>query len=401
MFSSSNKQNKADILAFAEKNEWQKIKKLENNQAFNLAVEHKLKWALEPLLEGNYDLVLRRATYYKNIFILPSILSNIKNVNGISKSQKGRSALHFAAQNNLISTAQMLIDKGAFVDLFDAEGNTPWKLAHDAGHYECAQLLANRGARLMKWYSMSNTDFERLTESKEPHCQKADENTLIKSSKPSLKGTRSEWVLDFFTSPSPTKASLIDTSQLLLTSEEKDIERDNQYIYLSTCYRFNSEDFIALSQIFKETLTQRKIRYCTNSDLVELNKNYQDGLEPFITKMLTDPELLSCILINASGKQIDQIFKAAKDCRLLEKLFQIEFEIIFKDAALTPDKSNIAYFYRSKGTPDPKILENKKAYWLETQEHLLLVRPEEVAKISQEFFQEKPKDSLSAQPKKK
>ena len=57
-------------------------------------------------------------------------------------------ALHLAIKNNYYDIANVLIEKGAFIDVKDNKGNTPLLLAAMTGNIECLQLCLNKGANI-------------------------------------------------------------------------------------------------------------------------------------------------------------------------------------------------------------------------------------------------------------
>lgn len=60
--------------------------------------------------------------------------------------QLGTSALHLAAQNNHIETAEILLRAGISRDARTKVDRTPLHMAAYEGHFEMVQLLLNYGA---------------------------------------------------------------------------------------------------------------------------------------------------------------------------------------------------------------------------------------------------------------
>lgn len=58
----------------------------------------------------------------------------------------GTSALHFAAQNNRLETAEVLLKAGISRDARTKVDRTPLHMAAYEGHFEMVQLLINYGA---------------------------------------------------------------------------------------------------------------------------------------------------------------------------------------------------------------------------------------------------------------
>lgn len=66
----------------------------------------------------------------------------------VETDSNDKTPLHFAAMNNHIDTAEMLISKGANVNAKDFDGNTPLHLAASGGNPEMCKLLIEKGAEV-------------------------------------------------------------------------------------------------------------------------------------------------------------------------------------------------------------------------------------------------------------
>jgi len=63
----------------------------------------------------------------------------------------GNRPIHIAAQNGHFATVQLLIEKGALLNVQNQKGNTPIHMAIGYDYYECAMLLIqNKGDPLLK-----------------------------------------------------------------------------------------------------------------------------------------------------------------------------------------------------------------------------------------------------------
>ena len=69
----------------------------------------------------------------------------------------GKTALHFAAENNMLSVCQKIIEVGGQDKPEDDDGNTPFLLALFKGHREVCELLSDPGLTFNHF--MSNAKF--------------------------------------------------------------------------------------------------------------------------------------------------------------------------------------------------------------------------------------------------
>jgi ankyrin repeat protein len=88
------------------------------------------------------------ATYYNNLDLLIWLIENGADIN--HQDTIGYTALHFAGQEKNIETAQLLLDKGANLELADIHGNTPiWTaIFNSKGDYSLVKMYLSNGANL-------------------------------------------------------------------------------------------------------------------------------------------------------------------------------------------------------------------------------------------------------------
>ena len=86
---------------------------------------------------------LMRATERGDVKLVQRLLQ-IGNVNVNLQSSTGSTALHIAAALGRLPVVQLLLDRGARLDLRDAEGNSAAALAEKAGHQDIANVLASK-----------------------------------------------------------------------------------------------------------------------------------------------------------------------------------------------------------------------------------------------------------------
>lgn len=60
----------------------------------------------------------------------------------------GLTALHWAAAYGQLTSIQLLVENGAFIDKLGPEGETPLLLAASGGHHDVVRYLLNKGANV-------------------------------------------------------------------------------------------------------------------------------------------------------------------------------------------------------------------------------------------------------------
>src|ERR1700761_5868857 len=113
------------ILALAKQELWEEIALPTNNPALRKAIELHQVGLVEAIINGDYDLALRRATFHNIKEIVPLLLPNIIDINSTSSKQKYRSALHFAAMHGEKDIVQLILNANAYINLLDEDHNTP------------------------------------------------------------------------------------------------------------------------------------------------------------------------------------------------------------------------------------------------------------------------------------
>jgi ankyrin repeat protein len=106
------------------------------------------------------------ATFYGNTSILAWLIDNGANVN--HQDRNGYCALHFAGQEKQFECAELLITKGASLELPDAHGNTPiWTALFNAkDDRRLVNLFLQKGANLdhlNKYGKTPRQVFERVS----------------------------------------------------------------------------------------------------------------------------------------------------------------------------------------------------------------------------------------------
>jgi ankyrin repeat protein len=100
----------------------------------------------------SYDSHLRTsliwATFYNNLDLLKWLIANGADIN--HQDNVGYTALHFAGQEKKLESAQLLLDKGASLEIADMHGNTPiWTaIFNSKGDYSLVKLYVSKGANL-------------------------------------------------------------------------------------------------------------------------------------------------------------------------------------------------------------------------------------------------------------
>lgn len=90
--------------------------------------------------EVNYKPIHSAIRWNKPIDEIEKLLDCIEAVNSEDTSN-GNRPIHIAAQNGHFATLEMLINKGADVNVQNQKGNTPIHMAVGYDYYECAMLL--------------------------------------------------------------------------------------------------------------------------------------------------------------------------------------------------------------------------------------------------------------------
>jgi hypothetical protein len=102
-------------------------------------------FANEPVAAGEYD--LHQAVLDKNVQLVIRLLSKGAAINNIGSRKYGYgSALHLAVREGHVEIAQVLIDRGAQVDVLDPDDFTPLHNAAWNGNLEMTELLLEAGA---------------------------------------------------------------------------------------------------------------------------------------------------------------------------------------------------------------------------------------------------------------
>jgi len=94
---------------------------------------------------------LHQASKYNSVEFVNLLIKNKVNINAKAKEYEkgrevGRTALHFAAGENAVDCARVLIESGAEIDAQDEDGLTPLHLAARAKALECVKILIQGGA---------------------------------------------------------------------------------------------------------------------------------------------------------------------------------------------------------------------------------------------------------------
>jgi ankyrin repeat protein len=139
-------QTPQQILAFAKENKWQDIRN-SDDALINAAVKLKSLALLEPIINQEFDMALRRAIVSKAPYpFIVLLIAHRVNINSGSAKQFNRTSLHFAAQLGMTDVIKALVGAGAYVNMIDTNYFSPAHLACQHGHSQAALLLANLGA---------------------------------------------------------------------------------------------------------------------------------------------------------------------------------------------------------------------------------------------------------------
>jgi len=98
--------------------------------------------------DGYLRTALIWSTFYDNSALLKWLIENGATIN--QQDRAGYTALHFAGQEKRYDCAELLIDKGANLELTDIHGNTPlWTAVFNArGDMRLVKLYIQHGANL-------------------------------------------------------------------------------------------------------------------------------------------------------------------------------------------------------------------------------------------------------------
>jgi len=106
---------------------------------------HDSDWTF-PTRKGRKDMDFFTAAAKGALNVLDKALEEGFDINQISDSSGGRTALMLAAKNNQLAAVNCLLQKGADVDFRRHRGPTALKVAMDAGHVMLVQALLQGGA---------------------------------------------------------------------------------------------------------------------------------------------------------------------------------------------------------------------------------------------------------------
>ena len=100
----------------------------------------------EPVVAAKIpDIPLWKAAMNGNIEAVKQHLAGGADLN-IKDDNWGATPLHFAARNGHEDVAELLVVKGAAMDIEDDDGRTPLHMVADIGHNGIAELLIAKGA---------------------------------------------------------------------------------------------------------------------------------------------------------------------------------------------------------------------------------------------------------------
>ncbi|MPM20137.1 hypothetical protein SDC9_66566 [bioreactor metagenome] len=96
--------------------------------------------------DGYLRTVLIWAAFHNNIALINWLVEKGANIN--HQDRNGYTALHFVTQEKRFDCAELLIDKGADLELSDNHGNTPlWTaIFNSRGENQIVKLLIKHGA---------------------------------------------------------------------------------------------------------------------------------------------------------------------------------------------------------------------------------------------------------------
>lgn len=287
----------AHILALAKQELWEEISLPTNNPALKKAIELHQVGLVEAIINDDYDLALRRATFNNIKDIVPLLLPKIKDINSTSSKQKHRSALHFAAMHGDKDVVQLILNAGAYINLDDEDRNTPLHLACEKGHYELATLLLVHRAIVTK------NRMQQLPRGLESNSNIARTDEL-------------QSCIAFAKARTQQK------------SVQRPLSPSERWVLVPQICCVTS---IPSNPHFKECLLQvlerNKINYLTMPQMIALEAESNANLTTVITQGLRYRENALCL--NIAAEKLNNFFSLIKHKICLEKYFGTQFELIF------------------------------------------------------------------------
>ncbi len=290
-------ESSTDILSLAKQELWEEISLPTNNPALKKAIELHQVGLVEATFNGDYDLALRRATFFNIKEIVPLLLPQVTDINSTSSKQKNRSALHFAAMHGEKDIVQLILKANSYIDLLDEDHNTALHLACENKHYKVAALLLENGA------SVTRNRMKQLPLGMESNINitTADE---IKSCISMAKVKRQQKL---------ALPPLSQSDQWVLNPQMCCVTRVSSDLYFKKC--------------LVEVLERNRINYFTVPQIITLEAKTNSNLNTLITQGLGYKENALCLNIHAA--RVNNFFSFVKHKICLEKHFEIHFELIF------------------------------------------------------------------------
>lgn len=312
-------QTKNEIIDLANKKEWDKIDTdAITDPALIEAVKLRYAALVEPICNQDYDLALRRAIYTKMTSIVPLLIANRHNINAGSKSMKGRTPLHFAAENGLTDVIDMLVEAGAYPNICDDEGNTPAHLACLNNHPNAAMALAKHGVYTVQNYA-GKTPYSLVTPALSASflefrsaCQK---NAMFKAKLPSTMGTK------FHTLGAPGNALL----GLI-------IQKDSTGVTDNTMSALSQSAYDKFAQI----ASLNNVPHLTVREYVDFDKKYKDVLPMHLTQAVKRYGSFNndAVLVTGSYEQVKNLLEAARNWDIIEAKLNTPTQFIVADFKL-------------------------------------------------------------------
>jgi len=331
-------QTLTQIREYAREKAWRKIKTPTNDAALNEAIRLREITLVEPIIDNDIDLALKRAVYGKKNSIIPLLMPYAKNFHIPSKSLNDQCILHFAAMNGMNDVVELLIQKGAYINILDENGNTPLHIACKYNQVNTAILLLKLGANCV--------------------------NNRLK-----------QYPIELFTDN--TSSDMFDMSSAKIIGSQVSACKALPTIKSSKYAWLQQNNLLCLEPISDDRQTS-KTRAITKSaglpslnaiDLIAIEKKYQEVLNFKISLLLKSSNNAFYIDSTSKLKFFEYDKLAKKVITLEDNLSGCEFDVKFSSV------QEGRFFLKSKHPVSRDILDklSTKNYQLDPDSHLMIL----------------------------
>lgn len=347
------------VVELARDKRWEEIP-LTDNLSLNEAVKLEEFALVEPIANNNYDLALRRATFGMKWSIVPLLIPHVENINSMSLNQKGQTSLHFAARYGNDEVVRLLLQNGAYPNIFDTENyDTPLHLACEFKHPSTAKVLVEFGALNL---------LNRQKKSPVGYCAAFNNETRVEFSEFIILSMCAEGAKNSLP-PLPEKYAwlnrvVVEKNSLVIVSCHESKSKS------PVINHPENESTQIASKIMSKTLEivrHNKIHSISVGELISLEKKYNSAFSSAITPMLHRASKES-YLVDITEAELQSLSALAEKMISLVELLNVEFEVIFKTS------SQGAYFIKSKTAvaSDTVVKLPAESYRLSTVGELLI-----------------------------